>query len=212
MVKLEKDNSIKITPLNLGSIIVPIIGVTELIVHNWDEKAIKMMDDKQQGKKTIKAKEAKNPEEDYEASKYKSVEGWEGVPVGNFKAAMVSVCGNDKGFAKTQAKMAFWIYGDGEDNTGRALVKINGQARMRRDMVRVGKTKGAGVADIRWRAAYPKWSANLKIEYDADILNDNMIVNLVNRAGLLSGICEHRPSSPMSASGTYGTFRVGSEP
>ena len=45
---------------------VKIVGLSPLIMHRWSEKARKEMLDKQM-KKTVK-KEAKSPEEQYEAS------------------------------------------------------------------------------------------------------------------------------------------------
>jgi hypothetical protein len=204
MVTKTETTKIVIKPLNWQNIVVPIEGVTELIVHNWDEKAIGMIKGKVTGKKQIKAREVRIPENDYEASKYKSIDGWEGVPAGNFKAAMCEVCNKDNGFPRTQAKMAIYVKGDGLDAKGQSIVKIIGAPRMREDMVRVGM----GAADIRWRAGYPKWSATLRIDYDADILDEAQIVNLVNRAGMLSGICEGRPSSQKSCSQNYGMFQV----
>ncbi len=205
MVDKVETSRIEIAPLNWKTISVPIEGVTELIVHNWDEKARKMIRDKVTGKKSIRGiREARIPENDYEASKYKSTDGWEGVPAGNFKAAMVEVVGKDAGFPRTKAKMSIYIKGDGVDADGRQLVRIIGEPHMREDMVRVGM----GAADIRWRAAYSKWSAVLKVEYDADILDDATVINWLNRAGMLSGICEGRPSSEKSSSQNYGMFKI----
>src|SRR3546814_14019556 len=56
-----------------------LVGDSPLIVHAWSEKAKKMMLDKQM-KKATKAKEAKDPQADYEACFYRTPTGDYGFP------------------------------------------------------------------------------------------------------------------------------------
>jgi hypothetical protein len=55
-----------------------------------------------------------------------------------------------------------------------------------------------------WR----EWSAVVGIEFDADMITPESIVNLLDRAGRQVGICEGRPFSKDSCGMGWGTFEV----
>ena len=193
--------TIEMQAIGLETVEIPIEGVTELIVHRWSAKAKKAMLDKQMGVAKQK-KEAKVPEEDYEDSMYRLDDGGYGFPATGFKAAIVGACRLYDDLPMTRAKMA--IYVEGEMNQeGEVLVRIEATPRMREDMVRLQ----TGVADIRYRAGFPKWRATLKVTCVKRLLSVDQLINLVNAAGL-GGIGEWRPSAPKSATGSYGRFRV----
>ena len=193
------DTMVVLTPFKLKTIEVPIVGTSELIVHNWSQKAKTMMLDKQMGK-TRQKKEPKVPEDDYEGSLYKMPDGdGYGFPAPGFKAAMVGACRNFSGLPMTVAKVAIRV--NGEKNG--PLVRIYGEPRMREDMVRLE----TGVADLRYRAGFREWRAMLSITFNAGMLTEGNVVDLVAAAGF-GGIGDWRPSAPKSASGTYGTFEV----
>ena len=80
------------------------------------------------------------------------------------------------------------------------LVAIEGEPSMREDMVRVGM----GTADLRYRPEFKSWSISLPIEYNADAITLEQIVNLVNLAGFGVGIGEWRPERD----GQYGMFHA----
>lgn len=184
---------------------IPITSITPLIVHSWDEKAKRQMLEKQM-KRAAPKKEAKNPEADYLASMYISDEDWHGVPAVGFKQAMVDACRQTDGLSMTLAKRLFFIKADGRSSKKNVdLVRIEGTPRPREDMVRLKK---GGSADIRYRAEYPEWSATLTVEYNARLISAEQIVNLVELAGYSEGVCEWRPSSPESATGIYGRWKV----
>ena len=71
---------------------------------------------------------------------------------------------------------------------------------MREDIVRVGM----GSADLRFRPVYDPWAINLRVTYDADLLNAETIFNLFERAGFGIGLGEWRPEK----GGEWGRFRV----
>jgi hypothetical protein len=106
------------------------------------------------------------------------------------------------GIAMTQAKIAVFVHGE-TTSSGVQLVEILGEPAMREDMVRLER----GVADIRFRAQYWPWSAVLKVEYNAIMLGQEVVVNLVEAAGY-GGIGEWRPSAPKSATGQHGMFQI----
>ena len=192
---------VEIKPLKLETIQLEIEGQTELIMHRWSDKAKQMMLDKQMGKATEK-KPKKDPEADYQSSMYRLDDGQPGFPASAFKAAIVGACRLFDGLPMTQAKIAIRV--EGEMNAhGEQLIRIEGEPRMREDMVRLE----TGVADVRHRAGFPAWSAVLPITYNASLLSLEQIVNLVNAAGF-GGVGEWRPSAPKSASGSFGCFAV----
>lgn len=192
-----REQPIEIKSLDLRTVDIRIVGETELIMHAWADKAKAMMLDKQMGKASVK-KDKKDPQADYEASIYRTALGGYGMPAVAFKAAMVGGCRMFEKLPMTVVKIAIRVHGDNE-----GMVAIEGEPRMREDMVRLE----TGVADIRYRAGFPAWAATLRITYNANVLTLEQLVNLVN-AGGFGGVGEWRPSSPKSASGSYGCFRV----
>jgi hypothetical protein len=196
----KADEKVEVKPLNIQTVDIPIEGTTELIMHRFSSKAKKMMLDKQM-KKSV-TREAKVPEEDYEETIYRFADGSIGFPAGAFKAAIVGACRMFKGLPMTTAKIAIFVEGEpGLD--GVPLVRITGEPRMREDMVRLE----TGVADIRHRAGFPKWNTVVRVTFNADIISQEQLFNLVNAAGY-GGIGEWRPSAPKSASGSFGRFII----
>lgn len=201
MPRSSGNGTVEVKPVQLETVDIPIVGVTELIMHNWSQKARQMMLDKQMGKAQSK-KAPKDPQEDFEGSMYRLDDGRYGFPATGFKAAIVGACRLYDGLAMTRIKQA--VYVEGERNIeGQQLVVIEGEPRMREDMVRLE----TGVADVRHRAGFPEWRATLRVTYVANMLTLEQLVNLVNAAGL-GGVGDWRPSAPKSATGNFGRFRV----
>ena len=180
--------------------VVTIEGTAPLIVHAWSQKAKQMMLAAQQGKKTPKV--AKDPDSDFEASQYRFADGGHGFPVMGFKAATVK--GGARAFGKsvkmTELRQGLVFLADGEGIDGMQLTRlICTEPKMREDMVRVGM----GTADIRYRAEYADWSADLRVEFLPNLIDLGSIVALID-AGGSNGVGEWRPEK----NGSYGTFRV----
>ena len=193
-----KGIGVEIPGVNIQQFIITLVGDSGLIVHNWDEKSKRMMLDKQM-KKAKSGKQAKNPQDDYEATMYRLPDGGHGFPARGFKASAVNACRQIDGIAMTEARGAFQVVGD--------LVKLKcSDPVMREDMVRIGM----GTSDIRYRAMYETWEADITIRYNADFMSQAQIINLFNTAGFCSGIGEWRPSSPKCA-GSFGMFHVKGE-
>lgn len=184
---------------------VPIVGMTPLITHAWSEKAKNQMRDAQM-KKAKGPREAKNPEEEYQAAFYVADDGWYGVPAAGFKAACVGACRFVEGLPMTHARRLLFIEGDGRSTRQNnvELVRIEGKPHRREDFVRLDN----GSADIRYRPEFPQWSAVLTVRFDAQVISQDQVVNLIERAGYSEGVCEWRPSSPNADTGTFGTWRV----
>ncbi len=190
-----KGASIEIPRINIQQFIITLVGDSPLIVHNWDKKSIQMMLDKQM-KKAKTGKQAKDPQADFEATMYRFPDGGHGFPAAGFKASAVNACRQVDEIKMTEARGAFQVVGD--------LIKLKcSEPVMRQDMVRIGK----GTSDIRYRAMYETWEADVTISHNADFMSKEQIINLFNTAGFCSGIGEWRPSSPKCA-GSFGMFHV----
>ena len=190
--KKSTDTVITLPALNIQVMSLRLVGDSPLICHAWSEKAKREMLDKQM-KKAKQAKEAKDPQADYEASLYVHPDGGYGFPAVAFKAAAVDACSSIEGVTKVEARGAFHIIGD--------MVKIIGEPSPREDMVRIGM----GTADIRYRGEFREWSTEIALRYNANVLSPEQIANLFNTAGFAVGVGEWRPQRD----GSFGMFHVG---
>jgi len=179
--------------LRIETITLMLVGDSSLIVHAWSEKAKRQMLDKQM-KRAKQAKEAKDPQADYEACFYHTETGGYGFPAIGVKSAMVSAC-RFVDMKMTEARGAFHI--DAE------MLSVIGEPRPREDMVRVGM----GTADIRYRPEFVDWRIPVTIKFNANAISAEQIANLLNTAGFAIGIGEWRPEK----NGSYGRFHVGGE-
>lgn len=191
----EKAVRIQVPRLLIKIAKLTIVGDEPLICSNWSEKAKQEMRDKQQGEPKNK-KAPKNPRKEYEATLYHYPGGGYGFPSIAFKAAAVAAWAGAEGVRKGQVQGAFHILGE--------LVKLEGVPRMREDMVRVGPMK---VADIRYRAEFPKWKARLTIRYNSSLMTLAQIVHMLNLGGFGVGVGNWRPAK----NGNKGQFHVAGE-
>lgn len=187
----QASQEITIPALNIQLMDLTLVGDSILVTHSWSAKAKQEMLDKQM-KKAKRAKEAKDPEQCYRDSLYIHPEGGYGFPVVAFKSAAVDACSHVGGVTKVEARGAFHICGE--------MAKIEGEPRMREDMVRIGM----GTADIRFRGEFPVWKTTLRIRYNANVLSAEQIINLFNTAGFAIGVGEYRPQKD----GSWGMFHV----
>lgn len=211
MATAKKDVGIELPALNIGLMEVTLIGDSPLIVHAWSQKKKREMLDKQM-KKAKGAKEAKDPKADFDAAMYRLSDGGYGFPSVAFKNAAVTAGTSVAGLTKIAARQAFHILGEDADIAGAFdgsksrvnLVRIDGgEPAMREDMVRVGM----GIADLRYRPEFSTWRAKVLVRYNANVLSEAQILNLLNVAGFAVGVGEWRPERD----GQYGMFHVATE-
>ena len=204
---------IVVPALVINEVTVTLVGDSELVVHNWSEKARAEMLGKQMGEATA-GREPKDPMAEFLGTLYviqkgkvegdfrkKSDDGHRavtirggayGFPAIAFKDAMVTACTSHKGaVTKVQARQTFHIKKP-------ELALIHGVPRMREDMVRVGM----GKPDIRFRAGFPEWWVQLTIRYNARVLSASQLLNLLNTAGFGVGVGEWRSEKD----GSFGLF------
>lgn len=204
--KAKASMKIEITPPNFQSVTLRIEGNAPLMTHKFSEKMRKQMEAKQTATDaTGKKREPKDYAAEFEAAKYISTSGWEGLPAGAIRAAMIAACRNVEGLSMTSAKGVFFIKADGREVTdGTPLVRIHGKSAHDTRPVRLE----SGVADMRNRPRYDDWHCEITIEFDADQLSAKDVANLLARAGLQVGLCELRPQGKKSFGGDFGTFQV----
>ena len=209
MAFAKKDDSIAvIKAANILQTTLNIRGTAPLVINNFSHKARqKMMDDMATPKSARKAKTERPPrdyEDDFQQARHLSVEGWDGIPCSAFRAAMIDAC-RTVGLVMTKAKMSVFVIPDGFDaKDGTPLVRIKGNAPVRTEsLVR----NDNGGADIRIRPMWREWECSVTVEFDADMITPDSVVNLLDRAGRQVGVGEGRPFSKNSVGQGWGTFK-----
>jgi hypothetical protein len=192
--------SVTVAEFAIKEVVIPIKGISPLITHAWSQKSIKMIEDKQQGVAKSKKHDLRNPEEEYEAGKHISSQGWDGFPAAGFKAAMIRGA-KMIGMVMKDTQTSFFIKADDEITQ---LVRIYGQSQLRKDMVRVGM----GTSDVRYRPEYLEWEANLIVEFNEGVISLDQVYQLVKAAGYGCGIGEMRPEKTKF---NYGRFALAQE-
>ena len=216
----KTEATVEIRPLDIRRVPIRIIGDSPLIVHAWSEKAKRMMLEAQQKATKTKAKEVRRPFQDFVDSMYWLSEKPAGETDEELEKAFVKAVesGNARwGFQVTAVKQAAnsaayrlgWVKNQMELRGSYFLETPDGDyfeikgsiPEMREDMVRIGM----GSADLRYRAEYSGWYADLILVYNASgNMTLEQIVNCIEAGGFSCGIGEWRPEKD----GSFGTFHV----
>jgi hypothetical protein len=205
MKKSEENITIKAPAINSAKF--KIVGTAPYVQLRFSEKAINTMIAKhkagsQANKK--KAKGARDFDEDFKQSMHVSTEGWTGIPASAFRNGLISAC-RLVGFKMTLAKLSLFVGEDGFDVVDAIpLIKITGEP----EPLIMHARNATGVCDIRVRAKFWPWSAELNVNFDSDQFATQDVANLLLRVGTQVGIGEGRPDSRMSAGMGWGTFRL----
>ena len=213
MAFAKKDDGVAvIKAANIVRTTIRIRGTAPFVQNKFSFKArSKMMADMSTPKNEKKAKTERPPrdyEDDFVQAQHISVAGWNGIPCPAFRAAMIDAC-RTVGMVMTRAKMAVFVLPDGFDkDDGTPLVRIIGDEPERTEsLVR----NDNGGADIRIRPMWREWEADVSLEFDADMITPESVINLLDRAGRQVGVGEGRPYSKNSVGQGWGTFTVVSE-
>lgn len=195
-VATDSEKQIKLPPIKKQRVTMRIRGISPLIQHNWSQKALQMMRDKHAGKKT-KNREVRDPEAEGREAMYLTENGKPGISAMAIKSSVITAAHKDIGVEKTLVKKAaFLICND----AGLVLEMDCSEPEIKEDPVRVGM----GSTDLRYRPYYQRWSVDLTWELDAELLQVDDLLNLVDRAGFGVGVGEWRPEK----GGEYGRFEV----
>ena len=199
--------------MQIKTVPIRIVGETPIIIHAWDEKAKRMILDKQTKATKTKGHEVRDPYKDFINSMYwltekpepnpdafkeavKNGAKW-GFPVGAIKQAG-NAAAYRMGWVKNQMQLrgSYFLrteYGE--------MAEIKGCiAEMREDTVRV-----QGNADLRYRGEFKNWYMDLILEFNENgELRLEQIINVINIGGYSVGIGEWRPEHD----GSYGKYHI----
>lgn len=182
---------------------VRIVGVSPLVQHQWGEKAKEMMRQKQQEGKKTKNRDLRDPEQEGKDAGYYTEDGKPGVLAVAIKAACIEAAHVDLGIPRALVRKSLFIFPMGRDVV-LPLETKSGQGKLKseikEDMVRVGQ----GSADLRYRPYFFDWAVTTKWEIDSDLLKEEDLLKLLDRAGFGVGIHEWRPEK----GGEMGRFKV----
>ncbi len=201
-------DAVTITAPNMKFGQIPIRGTSQFVYNAFSQEAADMMaEDMAKGSvdKARKKKDPKDFESQYQGSLHIADEGWPGIPVIAFRAAMVraaQMCGIEM----TKAKMCVFVECDGYEPDGRGLVRITKGKPERFDMP-VRQANGSTTIRARGRLVLG-WEATVTIQFDADFMSPTSVTNLLMRAGINVGIGAGRPFSTMSVGQGWGTFEL----
>lgn len=202
--------TISIAAPNIQTALFGIRGTAPLVQNRFSKKARETIRATQAEGSTARGKKRREPKDFdalFEGSMYRSREGWHGIHAGCFRNGMISAC-RTVGFAMTKAKLSVFVEADGFDaDDGTPLVRIYGEPVKHEGMVR----NATGVCDLRVRAMFTEWRADLRLRYDADMLSLDDVANLLARVGLQVGVGEGRNDSKNSGGVGWGSFALASE-
>jgi hypothetical protein len=196
--------AVQIDRIDAETLLVPIVGTSPLIVHNFSEKSKRAMLSSQQGRK--KVKENRDPQAEYEAAFYRIAtdEGDAyGFPVTAFKAATTGAARYyDKSITMTGLRQLLFMHGTFTKADPQQLVRIYGTPEMREDVVRLGGPSRS--ADLRYRPMFPEWSTTLKVTYVRSSISRDSVLSLIDAGGMGIGVGEWRPEKR----GEFGTYMI----
>ena len=209
MKKKEQQDGLQIKAPNIKRAKFKIKGTAPYVQLRFAEKAIKAMADKMMAgsaSKKGKAREPRDFEDDFRQAQHISHDGWNGMPAAAFRGAMVSAC-RLVGFKMTIAKLSVFVHHDGLDRVDDTpLIKIIGKP----EKLMMHTRNATGVCDLRVRAKFNPWKAEVPMSYDADQFSLQDVTNLMHRVGAQVGIGEGRPDSKNSTGMGWGTFEIDS--
>lgn len=197
---------IVIDRVSVETMLIPIVGTSPLIMHNFSEKARKQMLDGMQGKK--KVKEPKNPQAEYEAAFYRIADENSdreryGFPVTGFKAATIGGARfYGKSISMTALRQFLFYKGIMTKADPQMLVEIIGEPEMREDVVRLSGP--SRTPDLRYRPMFREWSTTLTVTYVKSSIDKSSVLSLIEAGGMGVGVGEWRPEK----SGEFGTYRI----
>lgn len=214
MAKKTENVVAEIRPLEIKKVDIKIVGDSPLIVHAWEEKTKREMLEKQMKITKTKSKAARDPYRDFVNSMYWLTEKPEPTPESfeeavkdgakwGFPVCAVKQSANSSayrlGWVKNQMELRGSYFLETEFGN---MFEIQGCIpEIREDMVRIS----GGTADIRYRAEFKNWYAEMTLNYNASgNLTLEQILNCINAGGYCCGLGEWRPEKD----GDYGRYHI----
>lgn len=189
-----------------------ISGISDLIVKQMSEKTAEALVNKQ-GKRSPKAKEARDPHQDFVDSLYvmpgSKPAGEKGAkygfPASGLKKSVQTAAGRFLKDGNTLNGMIvagslFVLPSEPGSDFVRIIHPVN-DPYMRSDQ---GRNPNSGGAVVIHRGAFAKWSMEFMVRYNESVLSIEQVATLFMWAGFSVGIGEWRPEK----GGTYGQYEV----
>ena len=214
MATAKANDVVEIKKRDIKIIPIKIVGDSPLIVHAWSDKAKKMMLDAQRKTTKTKAKEARDPFDEFINSMYwltekpesnpeafqKAIENGAkfGFPLTGIKQAS-NAAALRSGWVKDQVSLrgSYFLSSPYGDN----VEIISDPPIMREDMVRIGN----GSADLRYRGEFRNWHMEFMMEYNANgKYTIEQLINCIDAGGYAVGIGEWRPEKD----GMFGRYHI----
>jgi hypothetical protein len=178
--------------LQISRIVVTIRGTSPLLVNRFPETAIDAIEASQTGSARTK-KAPRNPEQEFNNSRYIDHLGRDCLPAVAFKESMVRAVSFIDGMPMTEARGAFFVDGD--------LIPLRASPpRMHRSRVVLNRK----TTSIAYRACYDEWEADLPISYQENVITVEQIINILELAGFAVGVGAWRPQ----CRGQFGRFEI----
>ena len=210
----KKPNVTSIHTARVVDIQLNLIGTSPLIVHRFPEKTRKELIGKQMqvGKAP---REAREPEREFEESRYRLNDRIDGFPASAFKAAAVTgyvACVDPKN--GTRARRGIFVEGFYRRRPGvldgaiasECLVPLRANAPIM--VEHVVRLSGAGrPPEMRYRPQYDFWAVQLRLRLTTTLISQQEAANLFDLAGHVCGVGENR----IDKGGDNGTWRVANE-
>lgn len=194
----QETTEITVVPVRRASLKLRIIGVTPLFQNRMANKVKGGLLAGTKKKTKVERAEIKHhPIAEYRNSAEIMPDGPTalGIRVTAVKAAMATAAIETAGLTKSSTQRLIFMPGD--------LTPLYGTPQLRMDVVRSADMNRT--PDIRTRAFFPKWGAEIEVQYIVPQLSASAIVALLCNAGVMIGVGDYRQEK---GKGGFGCFRV----
>jgi hypothetical protein len=201
MATTKKDTGpIEINKITMARITATLMGTTPLIMHRFSAKAWQeLLAPSEKKNAAARAESLKHdPLTEFRECVYRNrtpnAETLLHFPSGAFGKAIAAAALDLPGASRAQMLRLVSVASTQVDIWGIPLLGM--------DMVRSSDI--ARTPDVRSRPYLPEWTCDITIEYVASLIGQQQILNLLNAAGIIVGIGDHRPQK----GGAFGKFVV----
>lgn len=189
---MAEEAKAKLYGLKIGKIVVTIRGTSPLLVNRFPETAIEQIEASQTGSARTK-KAPRDPEKEWNTTRYLDQHGRDCLPAAAFKESMVRAVSFIDGMPMTEARGAFFVDGD------LIPLRCNPPYCHRSRVVLNRKT-----TSIAYRACYEEWEADLPISYQENVITVEQLINIIELAGYAVGVGAWRPQ----CRGQFGRYEI----
>lgn len=188
---------VRVQQLNCNTITVPIVGKTPLLMDRMSEETMENILKKQTGEAKSGSKKLRDLDKEVKLAIHKTSTGKVGFPAAGFKRGMIESASfvGDKFFSKKLVSGGVRIL-NGEEG----LIPIK-YSKMDVFQHNIGH-------NVKFSPQFHDWSCELVIQYDANNISAQDIVNLLNYAGMYIGVGSFRPHCSQGGSGEFGSYSV----